>query len=122
MTPTAMGSFARLQISIRSNERVAFFISAIARSGIVLNREKGFLISLLIGKYSCHTASSSETSRRAPIEFSRSPMRCKDSSETFRAIVTLFSKSATNVGLQKAWPCNYCTYVFSAATAFCAFM
>src|SRR6266540_3159234 len=59
MIPTAMGSSERLQISIRSNDRVAFFISAIARSGMVLNREKGFLISLLIGKYSCHTASSS---------------------------------------------------------------
>ena len=24
--------------------------------------------------------------------------------------------------IAKTWLCNYCTYVFSAATAFCAFM
>src|SRR5438105_1151441 len=44
------GSSARLQISIRSNERLAFFISAIARSGMGLSREERFLICLLVGK------------------------------------------------------------------------
>ncbi len=38
------------------------------------------------------------------------------------ATVTLFKRISDECMIAKAWPCNYCTYVFSAATAFCALM
>jgi hypothetical protein len=49
-------------------------------------------------------------------------MGWKDSSETFRAIVTLFKRISDECRMAKVWPYNYCTYAFNAATAFCAFM
>jgi len=37
-------------------------------------------------------------------------------------IVALFKRISDECMIAKVWPCNYCTYAFSAATAFCAFM